>query len=72
MPLEKVCLLRDYVRTHPEHEGKEYVIPKNAIVLSDVCCLDGSPVIATKENPLIIKVGKHCFLKIILEGVKNA
>ena len=61
MTFERIRYLKD------TDEGKEYTIPGDAVFIPDVCYLDGSPVLITRERPAIIKIGKHKFMKVILK-----
>ena len=57
--LRKVRLLENF------DNDKTYTIPKNCLFLSDVCYEDGTPVIINKDG-IVIKVGKHRFLKVVV------
>ena len=58
MTFEKIRFLNE------TDTGREYPIPEDVYYFPDVCYLDGSPVVITKENPIVIKVGKKRWLKV--------
>lgn len=58
--LEKVRHLME------QDEGKEFKIPEKCVFLSDVCYENGEPVIISPDKPILIKVGKHRFIRVKL------
>ena len=71
MALRTVVLLADYVKEHPEYEGKEISIPKDCVCFDDVVYEDGSPVFLKRGEPVTIKVGKRKYLNLIFEPIKS-
>jgi len=59
--MEQVRFIKD------EEEGKEFLIPGDSVFFNNICYSDGSPVIITRGHPIVIKVGKRKFLKVILD-----
>ncbi len=58
-------MLRKIRRFTDDDEGNEFHILKDAEFLPDICYEDGSPIIITKEYPIVIKVGRK-FARIMI------
>lgn len=59
--MKRVMLVSDYVKAHPDHEGKKWTVPNGATYFEDVCFEDGTPVIYTE---LVLRVGSRKWLKV--------
>lgn len=68
MSFTKVILIPSDEEYKKRFGDKQWHIPGGSIYFDDICHADdGSPVVVRKDAPIIMKIGKRQFLKIVVE-----